>query len=131
LKKKRSKLQIAKEKAWKEFSIFVRTRESNFEGYTKCFTCTKVDHWKNMNAGHYKHGKLDFDEMNVNVQCVQCNKWNSGRLDVYTMNLIAKYGIDQVEALNVRASMATTEKYPIEVYEQIIAKYKALNKEKC
>lgn len=116
-----------KEKAWKQFSIYVRRKDSDFYGITSCFTCGNKVHWKDANAGHYKYGKLDFDEMNVNVQCVSCNKWKSGRLDKYSLNLIKKYGLDKVEDLDERASRLTVEKYPMEYFVEVYHRYKKLN----
>lgn len=64
---------------------------------------------KGMNAGHFKHGVLDFDEMNIHCQCVKCNKWNSGELDIYAEHLIRDYGLDKFNDLCSRAKMAIGE----------------------
>ncbi len=128
-KKKRSPKEIMQDKAWTQFSIYVRRKNADFYGIVDCFTCFNKKHWKEMNAGHYKHGKLDFDEMNINVQCVNCNKWNSGRLDVYSMKLIDKYGLDAVRDLEQRASRAVVEKFPLEHFVEIYHRYKKINEE--
>ena len=80
-----------------------------------------------MNAGHWKHGRLDFDEMNVNCQCVRCNKWLSGKLDSYTIKLIELHGVEAVQALSDKAKSIVTEKYSRQELEDIYIKYKRLN----
>ena len=70
-----------KKKVWKVMSLYVRERDK----YT-CFTCGQTKGI--MNAGHFIHGKLDYDEMNINCQCVSCNKWNHGNLGIYGVKLL-------------------------------------------
>lgn len=108
-KKQKSILKRLKSKCWKVVSEWVRRNENGV-----CFTCGAKqwdselgqNNWKVMQAGHYIHGALDYDEMNIHCQCVRCNKWLSGNLGEYTMKLISKYGIEEVEKLRIRASMA-------------------------
>lgn len=48
-----------------------------------------------MQAGHYISRSvlsLRWDERNVNCQCMPCNIWKHGALDVYALNLQLKYG---------------------------------------
>lgn len=100
VKSKNNHLTLYK-KAWDAFSLYVRTKEN----YT-CFTCGKRGDKYDMQAGHFKHNVLDFDEMNVHCQCTQCNHFLSGRLDVYAEKLIQKYGITEFSALVQRAGGA-------------------------
>jgi hypothetical protein len=73
-----------------------------------------------MNAGHYIHGVLDFDEINLNCQDTRCNKWLSGNLANYTMFLVKKYGLKKVEELHERARQAKKgHKYSREELENI------------
>ena len=112
-------------KAWAVFSEYIRRRDKGI-----CCTCYSVNHWKDTNAGHFKHNVLDFDEMNINCQCVSCNKYNHGRLDRYSDFLRAKYGDKAYEGLVIRASMAKKgHKYHTWVLESIIAQYKKKTKE--
>ena len=113
----KSKLQKLKDRAWKLMSEYVRRRDKG-----KCFTCDTVKDWKLQNAGHFKHNKLDFDEMNINCQCVSCNKYKSGKLDVYFEKLVEKYGIDKVLRL-IRLSNKP-KKYTIMELEAIIVDLK-------
>lgn len=132
----RTKLERLKDNAWDIWSIYIRTRDR-----ATCYTCgvrywdEELGEWsiKGFNAGHYKHGVLDFDEMNIHCQCVRCNKYYSGKLDVYSENLIRDYGLKKYKDLCNRAKQATKgHKYTEEDYEEIITRTKskldALNK---
>ena len=121
--KKRLKLedktaqQLIKE-ADKWFSWYVRLRDSDYvegEGwYGPCITCDNVllvhdteGKWKsNTNAGHfvsrgYHHTR--FDETNVSLQCVRCNKWKGGEYTMYKVRLNEKYGAGEAERLEKEA----------------------------
>lgn len=119
-------LKGAKQKAWKAFSDYVRKRDAVGD-YVACFTCDTIKHWKEMQAGHFKHGVLDFDEINIHGQCVRCNKYLSGNLSVYAERLIYRYGVEEFRSLCTRAYRAQGgEKKTIEEYIEIEKKYKAL-----
>src|ERR1035437_3381143 len=79
----KSKLLRLKDNAWKTFSKWIRERDGH------CVTCGAGAE----NAGHFWHNMLDFDEININAQCVHCNKWMSGNLAVYAIYLIKKHGL--------------------------------------
>jgi len=81
-------------KAWSLMSEWIRRKDANPDGYVECYTCRRIKHYKETNAGHYKHDKLDFDERNLKVQCVKCNQHNSGELDLYAERLISEYGLE-------------------------------------
>ena len=102
--------------AWKLHSKFVRERDSGI-----CISCGIKDEPKNMNAGHFIHKSLDLDLMNINTQCVRCNKWLHGNLGMYCFNLIKKYGMEAVEDLIKRAN--EFKGYSIEEIEEVIKKY--------
>ena len=94
-KKSLKPLPKLKAKAWKLFSAYICKRDN----YT-CFTCGKAGN----QGGHFKHGKLDFDEMNINCQCPRCNKWLHGNLGIYAIKLIEKYGKNKVDDLIFRSN---------------------------
>lgn len=72
-------------------SRIVRLRNADKEGRCKCYTCPKVDNWKQMQCGHYisrSHLALRFDTLwNTRVQCPSCNVGKHGNLEVYKENL--------------------------------------------
>lgn len=109
-------------KAWKLMSEWIRRKDSNADGYNYCYTCDKPIHWKEAHAGHFKHDRLDFDERNLKIQCPKCNKYYSGRLDVYASNLIRDYGLEQFRELEKDAN--SYRKYQIEELHEIIESLK-------
>ena len=115
----RPKIQRLKDKAWKTFSLFIRNRDK------KCVTCDKVLPVELLQAGHFFHGVLDFDEENINAQDARCNKWLSGNLAPYSVYLLGKLGKKKFDALNIRHYRAMGgEKRSEQDYLNIIEKYK-------
>ena len=74
-----------------------------------------------MQAGHWKHNRLDYDEMNVHPQCVRCNKWLHGNSALYTLHLIRDYGLKAVNNLEERSNQIN--KYTRQDLMVIIQKY--------
>lgn len=107
-KKKRTTVGKAKAKAWREFSRYIRLRDSLATTKTldkcACITCGEVfptfylDKKTNYTqAGHAIDGRgknILFDEDLVNGQCRNCNCIFNGRLPEYAHIMIKKYGID-------------------------------------
>lgn len=115
-----------KEKAWEVFSEYVRLRD------LECYTCGKriwdeeLGEWtiKGLQAGHFWHGVLDFDEENIHAQCRQCNHFKSGSLAEYSARLIHDMGKKKFDALDKRHREAQKgELLSAEDYEHIIDKY--------
>lgn len=105
-----------RKKAWDVFSKWVRNRDG------RCVTCGSRN---SLQAGHFYHGVLDFDEMNINAQCSQCNKWNHGNLAVYSVYLLRKYGQEKFEDLEKRHYIALGGEYRTDKnYLDLIEKYK-------
>lgn len=103
-----------KKKARKLFAKWIVTRDKGI-----CFTCGKPGN----QAGHYIHKDcLDFDEINNNCQCVACNLFKSGRLDVYGERLRAKYGDEEISLLRQKSQQI--KKWTIEELEELIKTYK-------
>ena len=100
--KKKTTKQIKKtlhDSCWKLMSKAVRLKGADSNGFNSCYTCGVVKHYKELQAGHYKHGRLDFDFRNLKPQCVKCNHFHSGRLDVYAEKLIKEYGVKWLDKL--------------------------------
>ena len=95
---KRKRIKRLFTKAWAEFSKYIRRKEKNI-----CFTCGATG--VTMHAGHYKHtGKyklhpLNFNEVNIHCQCVRCNTYGAGRLDLYSMKLEQRFGYGVLQGL--------------------------------
>lgn len=96
-------------KLWNIFSIYIRLRDKGV-----CFTCStrkwdeELGEWtiKGFNAGHFRHGVLDFDEQNIHCQCIRCNHHLSGNGVEYARRLTKQIGLKAVEALHNRADRA-------------------------
>jgi hypothetical protein len=91
-----------KKQLWKQFSLYIRQRDKGI-----CFTCGKVDEWKNTDAGHYiaknvGGSNLYFDEQNVHCQCDRCNRYLSSNGAMYALNLVRKYGNGILERLEAK-----------------------------
>ena len=115
-RKKLIKLNKLKKKAEAVFHKFIVLRDKN-----KCFTCGNNGN----QAGHFRHGKLDFDEINLNCQCVACNHFKSGELGIYAIMLDKVYGAGTAVALVSRA-WQTSNKYSRDELNEIITKYKEM-----
>jgi len=120
MKSKRSRVF---NKAWKEFSKYIRTRDKN-----RCFTCGKTG--EGMNAGHFIHQRkyplLYFHEKNVHAQCIRCNQHLSGNLTMYALRLIQEYGEGIITELH--ALKRPIIKYGIYELEALWKYYKEKNK---
>lgn len=87
------------------FSEYIRIRDSDQNGMTKCISCGKLQHWKDVDCGHYinrKHSSTRYDEKNCNAQCRACNRFDEGNMQGYRKGLIKKYGEKEVELLEIK-----------------------------
>ncbi len=118
MRRKLQPIKNLRKNVWDLNSEWVRRREANFQGYIACFTCGKQEHWKEMNAGHYIHrDSLDFEEININPQCVRCNKWLSGNSGVYAIKLIEVFGLKAFK--NLEAKRCLIKKFNREELENL------------
>ena len=82
-------------------SQYIRRRYAK-NNISKCVTCGKEDHWKNLQAGHFmsrKHYATRWDPDNVQVQCMGCNVYRYGE-----QYLFAKYlGTELSDELHARS----------------------------
>jgi hypothetical protein len=74
-----------------------------------------------MHAGHYHHGRLDFNRLNIHPQCVRCNLRLHGNLGLYGERLIEEHGVEAVKDLRLRAN--TVHVYTIKELEEIVGRY--------
>ena len=125
--KKLKPLKSLKKKAWKLQSLWLREKAANFQGYAPCFTCEKLFPWKELQVGHFHHGKLDFDLRNLKLQCIACNHYRSGNLGVYGIKLYRIYGLDWLKELEKDANKKGND-YSRKELEEIIEKYGRKNK---
>jgi len=117
------KLKALKKKCDKLVSLVVRLSEADKNGMVKCYTCGAKIPYKEANAGHFKHNKLDLDLRNRRVQCVRCNKWLSGNLGTFALKLVKEKGIKWVDKLILDAN-TKGNLYTYDEVEKLIIKFK-------
>jgi len=97
-----------KKEAQREFNRFIRARDCAAQ--MACICCAKPLEWGTkritgsaVDAGHYRStGSADhlrFHEDNCHAQRVVCNQHGGGRAVDYRIGLIARIGLERVEAL--------------------------------
>jgi hypothetical protein len=124
-RKKKSQRTNYKDKLWKIFSRYVRLRDNGI-----CFTCGVRKHYRQLQAGHFIHNVLDFDEKNIHAQCVYCNKFKRGMGQEYAIRIVQKYGPECLLDLKARATRALAgERMSDEEYADKYEYYKAKVKE--
>ncbi len=116
--------------AQKEFNAYIRLRDQ-LAGHA-CISSGKPLDWTGnaVDAGHYRSRgsapHLRFDERNCHAQSKQENRYASGNVVGYRLGLIARIGLEAVEALEADQS---APKWSIDDLKQIKATYAARAKE--
>lgn len=97
-KKGVTKLSILIKRLDKVFSEYIRQRDNGV-----CFTCGLQREWKYQQNGHYisrTYKNTRWLESNCHTQCVGCNVFRKGNMDVYALRLIEKYGAEHLKHLD-------------------------------
>lgn len=128
-RKPTSPIKLAKNKAWKQFSIYIRTRDClRFTGEPDegmCVTCKLPFPFKELQAGHFVGGRTNallFDEEIVYTQCAKCNLYLKGNYQAYTLFMLKEVGEEVVEEMLTRKNISL--KLTKEDFDEIAAKYK-------
>lgn len=112
--KKETSASFWRDKAWKEFSKYIRHRDAFI-----CFTCGiklgdknntgKILKMGDFHAGHWieaslltKYNSMNFDTKNIHCQCSHCNLFYEGNKALYAQRLITKYGAKFIEEANIK-----------------------------
>lgn len=130
---KRTERQKAKDKAWAEFSRFIRIRDClRFTGdptLGKCVTCDREYPFKQLQAGHFIQGRGNavlFDERLVYSQCVGCNGnppiGKGGNYVEYFVFMEKEWGREMIDEF--RALKHKTVIYKIPDYERMAEEFK-------
>lgn len=112
------------------FNAFIRERDKD----KPCICCGKPlgagEIGGAYDCGHYRSvgsaPHMRFDERNAHGQRKQCNRWGSGRAVDYRIGLIARIGLEAVEAVESDQSERHWSK---EDLIEIVKTYKAKRKE--
>lgn len=94
--KKLKSFKTLKNKLWKLTSEIVRRKEKGI-----CYTCGVQKPWREQHCGHFLHqaktSSIAYEQKILHCQCVKCNTFSGGNLIEYTLKMIRKYGIKQVQ----------------------------------
>lgn len=128
---KKSNLSSLVKKLDKEFSLFIRLRDSKAFGFKafKCISCGQIKPFEKADCGHYySRVKMStrFDEDNAHAECSFCNRYRADHLDGYRENLIKKIGQPRFDVLRYRSNQ--TKKWSAFELEALIKYYKEQNK---
>ncbi len=107
------------------YSIYIRLKYADINGYVRCFTCGARMHWKAIQNGHYvsrTHLATRWHDKNCHPQCVGCNIFKHGNMEEYALALIKKYGVPILKTLN-KMKQKTIKMSPAD-YDDEINKYK-------
>tara|TARA_R110002012_G_scaffold34271_1_gene99183 strand:- start:8138 stop:8569 length:432 start_codon:yes stop_codon:yes gene_type:complete len=83
----------------------VRLKASDENGYVQCVTCDKIDHFQNMQGGHFiprNRRRLTLFEENIHPQCPHCNCWGMKQAHYvlkYREYMVDNYGERRVKAM--------------------------------
>ena len=127
---KKKSISSLKKKLDRIFSIWIRKRDSNFQGYISCISCQSVIHWTEADASHYvsrNHNITRYDTKNVNSSCRKCNRYLSGNIPEYTLALDRKYGKKTAEKLTIKGRKL--HQFTITELQELITKYTNLIKQ--
>jgi hypothetical protein len=116
MSKKVQSISKLKKTADSVFSVWIRKRDK------RCVTC---DSKENLQCGHYisrSCNQLRYDEVNCNAQCVACNVFKRGAMDVYALYLERKYGPEILYWLS--AEKNKLKQWKVGELQEIIKKYK-------
>lgn len=138
--RERREIKVRKEKlkkrgdhmreAQQAFNAYIRARDQ-IAGHL-CISSGKPLDWSGnaVDAGHYRSvgsaPHLRFDERNCHAQSKQDNRFLSGNAVDYRIGLIARIGLEAVEALEADQSV---RKYTIDDLKAIKAEYRAKTRE--
>jgi hypothetical protein len=78
-----------------------------------------------MQAGHFHHGHLDYDLLNLKPQCARCNKWLHGNLNEYAHHLQQLEGADVFDRL--KEKMKLEQPLNVVKIQKLLIHYKKLN----
>ncbi len=123
--------------AWKNFSAYIRARDSMATTgtleYCKCITCGQVKPIDQIDAGHMIGGRKNgilFDETITHGQCIACNREGGGQYEAYKRIMIERNGLDWYEGKErqKREVVELTDEALVLISKLYLQKYKELTK---
>lgn len=108
------------------FNRYIRLRDCKGTGKALCITCRVETELERSDAGHFVPGNKyisRYDERNVNLQCLSCNRFRHSNPIHYFVELGRKWGAEVPYELE--ASMDVRRIYSREELEEMIITYRA------
>jgi len=121
---KKTRTKVVKELD-RVFSLYIRQRHANLDGFVECVTCGAVKHWKDMDAGHFQSRRkysTRWDEQNVFPQDKRCNIFNQGEQFIFGKRLDEMFGNGTADKIIQRSNQ--TIKFSTQELEEKIEYYK-------
>ena len=112
------------------FSLYIRLRDSDSNGFGRCITCGRVRHYKKADCGHYmkrQYLATRYDEKNCNLQCKHCNAFLQGANEIYKVKIDEKYGPGTSGILEIKSR--NPSKFDRFIYGVLIREYREKLKE--
>src|SRR6185369_5708080 len=106
------------------FSKNISKKKAKTFGMTRCYTCDKTAHWKDLQNGHYisrGHMATRWLEENCRVQCSGCNIFKRGNYTEYAYRLLKEIGREGLDAL--REKKKEIKQWSIQDLKTEIQKY--------
>lgn len=94
-KQKKKSIKTLKNKLWMVFSKYIRLRDSDEDGYCKCFTSGERMWWRDAQAGHFQSRRFNstfIHEKNSHAQSPYDNIFLAGNQYIYGKRLDEVYG---------------------------------------
>ncbi len=124
------------DKLWRVFSVYIRLRDANDEGYCICCTTGRLFFWKDCDAGHFisrRHMATKYNEKNVHAQSRGSNRFHAGEQYAHSQFIEKKYGKGTADTILVlsrnQKSYGTEEINALTKYYKL--QIEKLKKEKC
>ena len=117
--------------AQREFNAYIRARDADQLCICCCNPLGTGEVGGAFDCGHYRStgsaSHLRFDERNAHAQRKVCNRWGAGRAVDYRIGLVARIGLEAVEALESdNTPHKWTREELIQIRDTYRAKFKAL-----
>ena len=114
----------------KVFSVYIRTRDMDKNGFVSCIDCGKKNHWTKVDCGHFQPRSCmntRWNEMNCQSQLKSCNgPRGQGRQWLFGQALNLKYGEGTADYLVTEAEKP--KKWTSEELKMLILYYQDLTK---
>ena len=108
--------------------LLIRDQYSN--NTFQCISCRRLLPLNCAQVGHYlsrRYEAVRWDLRNINLQCVWCNKWQSGNQIEYRKSLLEKYGEEIIE--KIERDYRISPGYSVFDLSQMVKEYQRIFKQ--